>query len=143
MSDIQLPNNDNKRLIENSPVQAMIVESVPVPQVEGENDDDGIHATCANLPIVGSDKPCLLSEQDKKWFGHRELHLDDESGEVCFFEHRRNKLKKYLVSECVLAMATCDGRKPQHPLGLKGLTLYIKIKTPADIKRYCFRHLSV
>ena len=98
---------------------------------------DEVHNNCAKLPIVGSNSPCLLSPEHKVWFQSRELHQDEDK-DVCFYEPRRGKLKKYLVKECVMSICMADGSKPMHPLGEKALVLYIKVKTPADIQKHCF-----
>lgn len=103
---------------------------------------DMSHDGMAELPIKGMDKPCLLCPEDKKWFESRELFMS--GGEVCFNATTHSgTIKKFFVSECVIALAWCDKRKPEgHPHGPTALRLWVKLKTPDDIKKQCLSYLK-
>lgn len=89
----------------------------------------------AKLPIIGSKEMCLLDQVNKKWFEKRSLRLDQE-GEVYFTEMKRGKLRKFLVSESVMALSIANGLN-EHPNGPAASRLFINTKTPADIQKYC------
>ena len=100
---------------------------------------DQDHKKSAELPIVDYDKPCLVDEDNRKWFENRKLYFKNQ---VVFYEEKRGKMKTYLLCECVMAMAMADGRKPMHPGGIVALKRYIFVKTPTDIQKYCFDSLK-
>lgn len=93
------------------------------------------------LPIVGSDKPCILDEDDKKWFENRTLHLSKD-GYVVFYEPFRGKVKEYYMNMCVLCMGMSTGENEMHPNGVAALKRWIKAKTPVDIQKYCLDSLK-
>ena len=104
-----------------------------------------IEKPSTTLPVVGSEKPCILDEDDKKWFEHRTLHLDKD-GYVVFYEHKRGKEKQYHMNMCVLCIGMSAGDNEMHHNGVAALKRWIKAKTPPDIQKYCLdllkkRHL--
>ena len=46
------------------------------------------------IPIIGSQTPCTVSPEDKKWFEHRDLYLNNE---VLSHEHRK-KIEKEIIA---------------------------------------------
>lgn len=86
----------------------------------------------AKLPIINSDRPCLVDPEYAIWFQNKQLILDDIG--VFYIKDSR----KFYVHDQVIILATKDGLK-EPPADKNFLRQFIKAKCDTDVQEYYHR----
>ena len=85
-----------------------------------------------SLPVVNSDRGCLLDECYVKWFQDKRLFLDGTG----IYYYLKNK--KYYVHDQVITLATKDGLK-EPPANRAILYEHLMTKVDPRVRKYFFQ----